>query len=90
MNKLLVSTIWFVVLKTVSRIASFIAMTVISQYVRNAGTFIQNLTTQNSMKVSCTNKADSRFLVRNAKNIHLKIKIRFVDNVIYVYAQSAP
>ena len=72
MNKLLCSTIWFVVLKIVRRMDNFTAMFVTDHYVKNAGKNIKNVQTLKNMKLSFIDTANTSFLWKNARNILLE------------------
>ena len=61
MNKLLCSTIWFVVLRIARRMVSFTAMLVIDHYVNNAETNIRKVPKTKTMKLSPTDTANKSF-----------------------------
>ena len=69
MNKLLCSTIWFVVLKTVRKMDNFTAMIVTDHCVNNAETNIKNFLKPKTIKLSFTDTANISFLWKYAKTI---------------------
>ena len=89
MNKLLCSTIWFVVLKTVREMANFTAMIVTNPYVNNAETTIKNVLKPNTMKLSFTDTANISFLWKYAKTTQLEMKTSFAKIAKLLYAQNA-
>ena len=90
MNKLLCSTIWFVVLKTVRKMANFTAIIVTVHCVNNAETNIKNVPKPKTMKLSFTETANISFPWKYAKTIQHEIKNCFVENVAFPYALNAP
>ena len=90
MNKLLCSTIWFVVLKIVRRMASFTAMLATYHCVNNAETNIKKVPTPKTMKLSFTDTTNIIFPWKYAKTIQHETKSCFVENVAFPYALNAP
>ena len=89
MNKMLCSTIWFVVLKTVRIMASFTAMIVIDHYVKNAEIDIKNFQGPKTMKLSFTDIANISFLWKYAKTTQHEIYTSFVEIAKLPYAPNA-
>ena len=90
MNKLLCSTIWFVVLKTVRKMASFTAMLATDHCVNNAETNMKKVPTPKPMKLSFTDTANISFPWKYAKTIQQEIKNCFVKNAAFPYVLNAP
>ena len=89
MNKLLCSTIWFVVPKTVRRMVNFTAMTVTGHCVNNAETNIKNVPKPKTMILYFTDTANISFLWKNAKIIQHEIQTSFAGTAKLLYAPNA-
>ena len=90
MNKLLCSIFWFVVLKTVRRMASFTAMLATDHCVNNAKTNMKKVLTPKPMKLSFTDTTNISFPWKNVNTTQHEIKSCFVENVAFPYALNAP
>lgn len=72
-NQSLARTIWFVVLKTAKRTASFSAIIVIDEWVNNAKMNIKRVWKPRTMKWSLIDNENDNFLWRNARTTQLKL-----------------